>query len=66
MNPRSIPVVLCPGCKIEMTVKRVIRKANTGRGEAIVYHCARCDAETTRHFVVSDPLDGETSDKQHV
>ncbi len=55
MNPRSFPEVLCPGCKTTMTVKRVLRnRPDTRRAETVVYHCARCDVETTRSFTVSE------------
>jgi len=54
MTQRFFPEVLCPGCKIKMSMKMILPRGDeVRRMEIIVYHCSQCDFETTRHFVLS-------------
>jgi hypothetical protein len=54
MTQRFFPEVLCPGCKIKMSVKLVLPpRVSIRRMGSIVYHCPQCDLETTRHLLPS-------------
>jgi hypothetical protein len=62
MTQRFFPEVLCPGCKIKMSVKMILpRRDDVRRMEMVVYHCSRCDVETTRHFILSEGPQGGTT-----
>lgn len=52
MMQRSLPEVLCPGCKVKMSAKMILPAGGKiGRMETVVYRCPRCDLETRRHVV---------------
>jgi hypothetical protein len=63
MTQRFFPEVLCPGCKIKMSVKLILPpRADISRMETVVYHCPQCELETTRHLIPSaKPQDGAKS-----
>jgi hypothetical protein len=62
MEQQSIPIVVCPGCKIKMTVRVVLpARPNIRRVETIVYQCPRCDLETTRHVTPSNSFKDGTN-----
>jgi hypothetical protein len=50
MTQRSFPEVLCPGCKVKMSVELILpARANVRRMETVVYSCPQCALETARH-----------------
>jgi hypothetical protein len=54
MTQRFFREVLCPGCKIKMSVKMILpRRDDVRRMGMVVYHCPQCDVETIRHFILS-------------
>jgi hypothetical protein len=60
MEQRFFPEVLCPGCNAKMSVKMILPpREDVKRMEAVVYHCGRCDVETTRHFILSAAAQGQ-------
>ena len=44
------PIVMCPGCRVEMTIKQVISDAPGRDTGTIVYVCDACKTETTRPY----------------
>jgi hypothetical protein len=63
MTQRFFPEVLCPGCKIKMSVKLILPpRVDIRRMESVVYHCPQCDLETTRHLIpLANTQDGAKS-----
>jgi hypothetical protein len=54
MTQRFFREVLCPGCKIKISVKMILsRRDDVRRMGMVVYHCPQCDVETIRHFILS-------------
>jgi hypothetical protein len=45
----SLPVVICPGCKLPMVVKER-RRARSSKLTTAVFRCAQCGMETERDF----------------
>jgi len=47
--PRQAPVVMCPGCEVEMVLRHLEPAADTGFKTGL-YRCAKCGTETKREF----------------
>ena len=44
------PIVMCPGCRVQMAIKQVISDAPGKDTGTIVYVCDTCKTETTRPY----------------
>ena len=44
------PIVMCPGCRVAMAIKKVISDAPGKDTGTIVYVCDACKTETTRPY----------------
>jgi predicted RNA-binding Zn-ribbon protein involved in translation (DUF1610 family) len=45
----TAPLVTCPGCQVEMTLRHIDASGDTGFSTAL-YRCPKCGTETQRQF----------------
>jgi uncharacterized protein with PIN domain len=50
MGADKRPVVMCPGCNIEMRVVQVEPTKLDDRMDEVTYRCPQCGAETKRQY----------------
>jgi ribosomal protein L37AE/L43A len=58
MRTRSFPIVICPGCKIEMAVVSARPVPGAERVEEIIYRCPKCGTETARRVAIESARSG--------
>jgi hypothetical protein len=51
----TLPVVVCPGCKVEMTVLSSDPIPLTGHLQEVTYRCPQCGTETKRRYRIETP-----------
>ena len=50
MTTEQWPIVMCPGCRVQMTIKKVTSDGPGRDTGTIVYVCEACKTETTRPY----------------
>ena len=44
------PIVMCPGCRVQMDVKKIVADAPGKDTGTIIYVCEACKTETSRPY----------------